>query len=260
VPTRDGAFYPVGDFELPGVPGTGAPIRLDYIDPSGAVTGRLLPTGNVVDELAVPGVGTLEVSIVDAANPLVFVRWEDLGLSGLEQPDEVDADAELLARIEAVRAHAAVLAGIADTPEAATREVPSVPKLSFVGAPRAHVLADGSKQQPEAMSIRAAMMSMGRLHRTYPLTGAIATAVAAAIPGTVVAQVAGGASGECRIGHPAGVLPMAADVVDEGDGMFSVPSVSGFRTARRLMEGHVVVPDELVAAGTAAASAAEARR
>ena len=100
VPTRDGRFNPVGDFELPGVPGGGAAIQLDYLDPGGSVTGRLLPTGNPRDNLEVPGVGCLEVSIVDAANPLVFVRWEDLGLRGVESPDEIDANAALLERIE----------------------------------------------------------------------------------------------------------------------------------------------------------------
>lgn len=248
VPTRDGCFDPVGDFELPGVPGTGAPIQLDYLDPAGAVTGTLLPTGRVRDKLEVPGIGAVEVSIVDAANPLAFVRWEALGLTGQEQPDDIDADTALLSRIEAVRAHAAVLAGITETPEQATQQVPSVPKLAFVGRPQPYRLSNGGSQPAEGTTLRAAMMSMGRLHRSYPLTGAICTAVATAIPDTVAAEAAGGARGECLIGHPAGVLPMSADVVADGDA-WRVPSVSGYRTARRLMEGHVLVPDKMLSSG-----------
>lgn len=247
VPTRDGRFDPVGDFVLPGVPGTGASIQLDYLDPAGAVTGSLLPTGSVTDQLEVPGLGTLEVSVVDAANPVVFVRWADLGLTGQEQPDEVDADPALLRRIEDVRAHAAVLAGIASSPEQATREVPSVPKLAMVGAPQDYTLSNGAQVAAGDTTLRAAMMSMGRLHRSYPLTGGIATAVAAAVPGSVAAQESGPApeAGVCLIGHPAGVLPMTADVAQEDEGP-SVELVAGYRTARRLMEGHVLVPDEML--------------
>jgi 2-methylaconitate cis-trans-isomerase PrpF len=241
VPTRNGRFDPAGDFALPGVPGTGSRVRLEYLDPGGAVTGALLPTGRVRDELPVPGVGTIPMSVVDAANPLVFVRWGSLGLSGTETSDEVDSDPGLLARIEAVRAHAAVLAGIAETPEQATAQTPSVPKLTFIGPPRDYPIGTGGMQRGEETTVRAAMMSMGRLHRTYALTGAICTAVAAAIPGTLAAEAAGGARAECRIGHPAGVLPMRADVVADGSS-WRVASVTGYRTARRLMEGRVLVP------------------
>ena len=245
VPTRDGRFYPVGDFTVPGVPGTGSTIQLDYLEPGGAVTGSLLPTGNLVDELDVPGVGKVEVSLVDAANPLVFVRWKALGLTGRETPEEIDSDRELLTRIEVVRSHAAVLAGIAATPAQATAETPSVPKLAFVGAPQDYVLTDGQKQCAAEITVRAAMMSMGRLHRTYALTGGICTAVATAIPGTIASEAAGGARGDCNIGHPAGVLSLKADVVSR-DGTWHVESVSGFLTARRLMAGEVEVPEELL--------------
>ncbi|WP_199433655.1 2-methylaconitate cis-trans isomerase PrpF family protein [Qaidamihabitans albus] len=241
VPTRGGRFDPVGDFAVPGVPGTGSRIRLDYEDPAGAVTGSLLPTGSEHDELTVPELGTIPVSLVDAANPLLFVRWDSLGLKGTESPDEIDSDPALLARIEAVRSHGAVLAGIAETPEEATAHAPSVPKLTFVGAPRDYLLADGALQNAGDTTVRAAMMSMGRVHRSYALTGGICTAVAACIPGTLVAEAAGGPSGECHIGHPAGVLPLSADVRREDRG-WRVASVTGYRTARRLMEGTVLVP------------------
>ncbi|RZU63021.1 2-methylaconitate cis-trans isomerase PrpF family protein [Zhihengliuella halotolerans] len=243
VPTRNGRFNPNGTFELPGIPGTGSQVRLDYMEPGGAVTGKLLPTGNVLDELEVPEVGTIPVSIVDAANPLVFVRWSDLGLSGLELPAEIDADSELLARIESIRAHASVKAGIADTLREATEVTPSVPKLSLVGAPRTYVASNGRTFPESESSVRAAMMSMGTTHNSYPLTGAIATAVAAKLPGTLVHDVARRAGDEFVIGHPAGLLEMSADV-EQGPNGWKVNSVSGYRTARRLMEGHVLVPDE----------------
>lgn len=246
VPTRNGQFDPLGEFELPGIPGTGSLLQLDYMEPGGAVTGKLLPTGNTSDDLDVPGIGTIRVSLVDAANPLVFVRWEDLGLKGLELPLQVDADPELLARIESVRAHASVLAGIADTVEEATLSTPSVPKLAMVGSPRDYPATNGSTINGKDSSIRAAMMSMGRLHNSYPLTGAIATTVAASLQGTLVHDIASETGEDFIIGHPAGLLPMKkADIEMTPDG-WKVNSVSGFRTSRRLMEGQVLLPDEWV--------------
>ncbi len=128
VQTKDRRFDEEGDFTIDGVPGTASKIGLDYLDPGGAVTGKLLPTGNVRDVLDVPGVGQVELSIVDAANPLLFCRFEDFGLTGEEQPDEIDADPELLKRIEEVRAAAGVAAGIGKTPEEMMAKIPSVPK------------------------------------------------------------------------------------------------------------------------------------
>ncbi|QPP07502.1 hypothetical protein G4Z16_15150 [Streptomyces bathyalis] len=248
VPTRDGRFDPAGDFAMPGVPGTGSSIRLDYLHPGGAVTGSLLPTGQTVDKVEVPGIGTVEMSVVDAANPLLFVRWEALGLTGRELPDEIDSDPELLARLELVRASAGVHIGTATSAGDATKRTPSVPKLALVGPPCDYPLPDGRVQSPAGQTLRASMMSMGRLHRSYALSGAICTAVAAAIPGTLVSQVAraGSPDDEIRIAHPSGVLPMTAQVERNGEG-WAVPVVSGYRTGRRLMAGEVLVPDERVA-------------
>lgn len=245
VPTRDGRHDPVGDYAIPGVPGSGSCIRLDHVDPAGAVTGALLPTGRPVDTLDVPGLGRVEASLVDAANPLVFVRWDDVGLDGREQPDEIDAAPGVLARLEAVRAAAAVRAGIARTADEASRDVPSVPKLALVGPPRDYVTVDGEDVAAPATTVRAAMLSMGRVHRSYPLTGAICTAVAAALDGTVVAGVGPAEAGCSRLGHPAGVLAMEAHPRHDG-GRWHVDRVSAHRTARRLMEGWVLVPDEVL--------------
>jgi hypothetical protein len=247
VPTRDGKFDPIGDMVLPGVPGTGSSIQLDFIDPTGAVTGKLLPTGNVVDDLAVPGFGTIPISMVDAANPLVFVRWEDVGLRGLELPSFVDADEALLRRLESIRAFASVLSGISGDIESATRDTPSVPKLALIGAPRDYRASNGADIAKLSTNVRAAMMSMGRMHNSYPLTGAIATAVAATLPGTLVHDVATVTSDSFTIGHPAGLLSMLVDI-DEVSSGWRVNYVAAFRTSRRLMEGHVLVPDHHLSA------------
>lgn len=239
VPTREGQFDPEGDFELPGIPGTGSQLKLDYLAPGGSVTGKLLPTGNVRDELTIPGIGVVPVSLVDAANPLVFVRWQD-AFDTEELPREMDE--ALRARLEAIRAHASVLAGIADNIEDATRLAPSVPKLSVVDSPRNYTTPAGEKIAAGAMSVRGMMMSMGRPHPSYPLTGAIATSVAANIPGTLVHDVAVMNGKDVVIGHPSGLLPLSVDI-EQTDSGWDVRSVSGYRTARRLMEGNVLVPD-----------------
>lgn len=242
VPTKNGKFDPLGDFELPGVPGTGSPVKLDYLSPGGSVTGKLLPTGNAYDEINVPGIGAIPISIVDAANPLVFVRWSDVGLNGTELPTEIDSNRDFQEVAEAVRTRASVLSGIADNLEEATALAPAVPKLSFVGPPMDYTVANGKTYNARQMNIRAAMMSMGLAHPSYPLTGAIATSIASQITGTIVNEVMCKGGGQFVIGHQAGLLPMQMDVESGADGWRAL-SASGYRTARRLFEGTVLVPD-----------------
>ena len=240
VPVRERKFNHTGDYEIPGLPVSGAPIQLDYADPGGAVTGRLLPTGNTSDTLDVPGLGRVEISLVDAANPLVFVRWEDLGLNGTESPAQVDANPELLKQIEAVRAQAGVLAGIGESAEQVTKEAPSVPKLALVGPPLSYEGVDGETISSNETSLRSSMMSMGRVHTSFALTGGICTVVAAGITGSVVNLVQSDRpDGACLIGHPSGVLELRAHPVQASDGSWSVEEVSVYRTARRLFEGNV---------------------
>jgi len=249
VPTRDGRFEEEGDFAIDGIPGTASKIVLDYLDPGGAVTGKLLPTGNVRDVLDVPGMGQIEVSIVDAANPCVFCRFEDFGLTGEEQPDQIDADPALLKRIEAVRAAAGVAAGIGKSPEEMTAKIPSVPKLAFVTQPKNYRRISGEICEAESVDLVAKIMSMGKMHRAYALTGAICTTIAAAVPGSVVREVLsprGKDTGVVRLGHPSGLIELAGRVVKEGDS-FRADKVSSTRTARRLMEGYVLVPEKLFA-------------
>ncbi len=247
VPTRGGQFDEEGDFSISGVPGTGSKIVLDYLDPGGAVTGSLLPTGHERDVLDVDGAGQFEVSIVDAANPLVFCRFEDFGLTGEELLTEIDANPELLRRIEAVRAAAGVAIGLGSTPEEVTASAPSVPKLAFVTSPRPYQRIDGEMSSPEDIDLTAKIMSMGRVHPAYALTGAICTTVAAAILGTIVRDAvspSGSETGRVRLGHPSGVLELSARVAKE-HGTWVADKVSVTRTARRLMEGYVYVPERL---------------
>jgi len=247
VPTRDGRYEPEGEYAISGVPGTGSKIVLDFLDPGGAVTGKLLPTGQVRDVLHVPGIGHIEVSIVDAANPLVFCRGEDLGLSGQELPEQIDTNPELLQRIGATRAAAGVAIGLADSIEEAIHSVPSVPKIAFVTQPRPYRQLDGVLREATDVDLVARIMSMGHLHRAYALTGAICTTVAAQIPGTLVHEAVSDrarASGGLRLGHPSGVMDLSASIHKEGERWY-VEKASAARTARRLMEGDIYIPDTL---------------
>ncbi len=259
VPTSGGLPQVEGDYAIDGVPGTGAMILLEFLDPGGSMTGRLLPTGNPTDVLEVEGVGRLAVSLVDAANPVVFVDPRDLGLDGLEMPERVDGDTALLARIEAIRAHAAVRMGLARTPAEATARSPGVPKLAFAAPPASYTSTRGSLVEGAAVDVVGRIMSMGRLHRSYALTGAICTAAAAQVEGTLVHAVARpGPPGErtLRIGHPAGIIEVGVQVVRR-DGEWHVEKVVTRRTARRLMEGMALVPASVwpLAAPAAAAAA-----
>lgn len=243
VPVEGGQAAVRGDFVLDGVPGTGARITLEFLDPGGAVTGRLLPTGMAREVLEVPGTGAVEVSLVDATNPVVFVRARDLGLTGTESPEALDADRALAARVEAIRAAAAVRMGLAPDPEAASRTSPAVPKVTLVAPPAAYRTLAGTPVAPDRVDLMARLFSMGRAHRALALTGAMCLAVAARVPGSLPAEMLGDEAedGDVRIGHPSGVLAVAARVEVSG-GRPVARSVTVYRTARRLMEGFVCVP------------------
>jgi hypothetical protein len=227
VPVKDGEAAVDGDFELPGVPGRGARIALDFVDPGGAVSGQLLPTGHARDV-----VDGLEASLVDATNPVVFVRAQDLGLSGTESPVEIDANRDACARLETVRVAAAGMMGIPGSS--------AVPKVAIVTAPSRFTALDGRVYEPDQSSLIARVMSMGNCHRAFALTAAMCLAVAARIPDSVVAEQTRG-NGDFRLAHPSGVLPIDAAVTTR-DGQPFAEHVRVYRTARRLMEGYVRVP------------------
>jgi 2-methylaconitate cis-trans-isomerase PrpF len=228
VPVVGGDAAVEGDFELPGVAGRGARIALDFIDPGGAGTGRLLPTGHASD--TIDGVA---VSLVDATNPVVFVLAKDLGLTGTETPQAMDADRDLSARLERIRVTAAEMMGI---PGSAAN-----PKVAVVAPPAAFAALDGARHGADQVDLLARVISMGNCHRAFALTSAMCLAVAARIDGTVVSACDASRHGDVRLGHPSGVLPVAASVAAR-DGQPHAERVTVYRTARRLMEGLVRVP------------------
>lgn len=243
-----------GELAIPGVSGTGAPVRLEFLNPGGATTGKLLPTGNVADVLEVPGVGRLTVSMVDAANACVFVRAEDVGLTGTEMPEALDADAAMMAKLGAIRLAASVAMGIAPDVESAAKKT-TVPFIGFVAAPRESRSLSGETIGADAVDLVARMLSNGQTHRALPLTASLCMAVAARLEGSVVNRVArrcDDAAAPLRIGMPSGVLVVAADVRRE-EGRWLADQGAFYRTARRLFEGAVYVRASRVAAHAAAA-------
>ncbi len=242
VQTPDGAVEYTGDFYIAGVPGTAAPVKLKFVEPAGTLGKGLLPTGNAVDTLDVPGFGPVQVSIIDAANPLVFVKAKDLGLTGKELPDELNADAEKLDLLEKVRGLAAVKLGLIDDYTRSAWDTPGIPKMTFVGEAEDYVTADGKEIKKEDIDLLSRMMSMQKTHPSYAMTGAMCTAAAAVVPGSIVNQVlADGTDTQfIRIGHPGGILECGVDYQENG----AVPAIDdtfGFRTANLLMEGTAVI-------------------
>ena len=244
---RDGKAVERGDFAIPGVAGTGARITLDFEAPGGAATGKLLPAGGAVTRLAVPGLGTVEASLVDASNPVAFVRAADVGCSALAAPADLDADAALADRVERLRRSAAVAMGMVDKPEDAAR---SAPKIAVVAPPGDFFALDGRRYSGAEYDIAVRFVSMGKFHRAILLSGAICVAVAAGIRGTLVQDIVG-KGGPFLVGNPSGVLPVDADV-READGGFEALSATTFRTQRRIMDGHVLVPAQVLTGEAAA--------
>ncbi len=241
-PMRNGQVQYQGDLVIPGVAGSGAPIRLDFVQPGGATTGKLLPTGNAMDRLMVEGLGEIDASMVDAANAAVFVRAADLGLTGTELPDQVESNPDLLHRLDLIRRAASVRMGITTDMEAAKGST-SVPYVGFVSPAAASPSLTGEMLDAGAVDLTARVMSSGQMHRALPLTISLCTAVAARITGSLVAEMLGSprVGQPIRIGMPSGVLTVDADVVHE-NGAWLANAGSFYRTARRLFEGRVWVP------------------
>ncbi len=242
VKTHDGEVQYEGDFRIAGVPGTAAPVRLKFVHPAGTLGKGLLPTGNAVDVLDVPGLGPVEVSIVDAANPLVFVRASALGLSGKELPDELDADREKLDLLETVRGLAAVRLGLIEDYKKSAWETPGIPKMTFVAEADDYTASDGRSYEKKDIDLLSRMMSMQKTHPSYAMTGAMCTAAAAVIPGSIVNRVLSSDTDTqfIRIGHPGGILECGVDYSENGQ-IPEIDDTFGFRTANLLMTGTAVI-------------------
>jgi 2-methylaconitate isomerase len=255
----DGLAAVDGDFALPGVAGAGAPVTLDFLAPGGAKTGKLLPTGAARDSLDVAGVGRIEASMIDAANPCVFVDAAAVGITATEAPDALEADAAFLARMEAIRRAASVAMGIAPDLDAAGR-IPSVPKVAAVAAPRDQMLLTGETLATGDMDILVRMISVGQPHRAVPLTGALCLAVACGIKDSIPATLCRPDRTQVRIAQASGLTVVEAAMM-ERDGKPFAESASVVRTQRRLMDGYVYAPASttpgLDASASSAAAAAE---
>ncbi|HEY8612711.1 MAG TPA: PrpF domain-containing protein [Roseomonas sp.] len=242
-PLEEGRTRYDGGLAIPGVGGTGAPVRLDFLHPGGATTGKLLPSGRVVNHLDVPGFGRVEASLVDAANAAVFVRARDIGLIGTELPGQLDANSDVLHLLNEIRIQGSVLMGIAPDIEAA-RMISTVPYIGFVSPATNGPTLSGQVIPAAEIDLTVRIISNGQPHRALPLTGSLCVAVAARIGGTVVAEALSPAAqeGPVRLGMPSGVLTVDADVVEE-NGAWEARAGSFYRTARRLFDGRVWVPD-----------------
>jgi 2-methylaconitate cis-trans-isomerase PrpF len=238
----DGLSAVDGDLTIPGVSGTGSPVRLEFREPGGATTGKLLPTGRVADVLDVPGYGKFNVSMVDAANACCFVRADELGITGTEMPDALDANTELLERLSAIRLAASVAMGIAATPEEA-RAKRVVPFIGFVSGPQDAVTLTGEKIAAGDVDLTGRIISNGQPHRALPLTASLCMAVASRLEGSVVHAVtrkSSDAEAPIRIAMPSGILTVAATVRRNGDEWFAEQGAF-YRTQRRLFDGYVYV-------------------
>lgn len=245
VPVKDGRFDEAGDYEIAGVPGSGGKINLRFSDPGGALTGKLFPTGKVKDNLDVAGMGKIELTIIDAANPVVLVQAATLDLEGTEI-ERIDTDETIKAHLERIRCVVAVEIGIAETIEEATQRSQAVPKIAWVSVPKSYQTLGGKPVDFAEVDLVARIMSMGTLHKSFAVSGAVATAGAARIPGTVVHDLMSTEASKkeiMRLGHPGGIIEVGA-VVKETKGDFNYKEAILGRTARRLMEGNVLVPEK----------------
>jgi len=245
IPMQDGNVVEDGDFELDGVTFPAAEIVVEFLHPANDTADySLFPTGNPLDLLNVPGVGALDVTMINAGNPTVFVAANQVALHGDEMQKDINSNPVLLATLEAIRSHAAVRMGLAATPEEATAVRLHTPKISFLSKPLGYTASSGKVVKPSSIDLNARIVSMGKLHHAMTGTGAIALATAAAIPGTIVQCILGSPMTRVTFGHPSGTMTAGAEV-EARDGSWDIIKAVMSRSARRLMEGHVLVPTRL---------------
>ncbi|WP_254275292.1 2-methylaconitate cis-trans isomerase PrpF [Halomonas sp. 3H] len=242
VPITDGQVQETGDFELDGVTFPAAEVPVAFKDPADG-EGAIFPTGNLVDDLDVPGVGTLKATLINAGIPTVFVNAAELGYTGTELQEAINGDAEALARFETIRAHGAVKMGlIKDVAEAAGRQ--HTPKVAFVAPPASYTSSSGKEVTAESIDLLVRALSMGKLHHAMMGTAAVAIASAAAIEGTLVNLAAGGGKRNAvTFGHPSGSLRVGAEA-SLTEGRWVIDEAVMSRSARVLMEGFVRIPGD----------------
>jgi len=244
VPITNGQVQETGDFELDGVTFPAAEVQLEFLDPAAeedGAAGAMFPTGNLVDELDVPGVGKLQATMINAGIPTVFVNALDIGFTGTELQDAINSDAKVLAMFETIRAHGALRMGlIANIEEAERRQ--HTPKVAFVGQPVDYTASSGKQVSADNIDLVVRALSMGKLHHAMMGTAAVAIGTAAAIPGTLVNLAAGGSERQSvTFGHPSGTLRVGAQAIEQA-GQWTVKKVIMSRSARVLMEGYVRIP------------------
>lgn len=236
-------FAQDGDCAIAGVDGTAAELNVKFLNPAGAKTGKLLPTGNSVETLEIPGFGPVKATILDVSNPMVLVKAEDIGMTGTELPEEINGNKEICGLLEKIRGTACCKMGFAKDLQDAADNSPAVPKVGFVTVPKSYIDIAGNQVQAEDMDICARVISVFKCHKACPLTSASAISVAAAMKGSVVEEVLrpmGGAK-QVRIGHPSGIMTMVPELVVGQNGELKLPSVGVQRTARRIMDGTVYI-------------------
>lgn len=246
VPINGGEVQETGDFELDGVTFPAAEVQLEFMDPAAeeeGAGGAMFPTGQLVDDLEVPGVGTFKATMINAGIPTIFVNAADIGYAGTELQDAINSDAKALARFETIRAHGALRMGlIQHLDEAAKRQ--HTPKVAFVAPPKDYTASSGKAVKAADVDLLVRALSMGKLHHAMMGTAAVAIGTAAAIPGTLVNLAAGGGErGAVRFGHPSGTLRVGAEAKFAG-GQWQVTKAVMSRSARVLMEGWVRVPGD----------------
>ncbi|MCD8551278.1 MAG: 2-methylaconitate cis-trans isomerase PrpF [Shewanella xiamenensis] len=244
VPITDGMVQETGDFELDGVTFPAAEVQIEFMNPAANEDGdggSMFPTGNLVDVLEVPGIGSFNATMINAGIPTIFINAEDLGYSGTELQDDINSDNAALAKFETIRAYGAVRMGlITHIDEAASRQ--HTPKVAFVAKPKNYVSSSGKAVAAEEIDLLVRALSMGKLYHAMMGTAAVAIGTAAAIPGTLVNLAAGGGEKEAvRFGHPSGTLRVGAQAMQQ-NGEWTVTKAIMSRSARVLMEGFVRVP------------------
>ena len=243
VSMRNGEVVEEGDFVLDGVAFPAAEVVVEFMHPGGS-GGNILPTGNTIDELDIPGFPALPATLLNAGNPTIFVEADRVGLVGTETQEQVNGNAELLAQLETIRAHCTVAMGLAATPEEATSLRPHTPKLCLVAKPASYVAAGGKRVEASEIDVIARIVSMGKLHHAITGTGAVAVAVAAALEGTLVNRIAGDIGDrQVQMGHTAGTVAVGAQT-QQINGAWVVEKAVMSRSARRLMEGWVLLPEQ----------------